>query len=448
MTDEASAQDGDPSGLGVRLGTHRSSALHDVVVGLDEEAHGMLGEVQIDATALAGAPAEYRAEARLEDGTSNLTRGWVTKADVEGSEVAVEVRNSPPLTEQMIGHLSTANLSGDEIAWSISHWMGMTPMVPGLRPVREMIAVAMPVEGLEFTDDIVLGPVRISRDQRLIEIMAAPLKDSVQKGAFLAAGVWAIARVEAVVLLAAERGAVPVIEAAIDRLTLEAQYSLATDPEGAALPFVRAGLLTDPVATRTALAHGHASGRTWMRSLDNPPVRVPASGRRLVLPAVPEDPAWTDALRAWRRAVRETDRLAAVGALFEAIEFYASRTKVLHVLSHGELGQVSAAIDTLGLAPAKRERLADVLARANEAPLRVRLDAALHEDHVPYSAEEINRLWRLRDHRNDALHGRRRGEPDADDLDLANGFVNRMLVFRAWKQAEPEPGGPSAPSTG
>src|SRR5439155_15297841 len=240
--------------------------------------------------------------------------------------------------------------------------------------------------------------VRITGDRPLLEIMAAPLNDTAEKEAFLAAGAWALARVQALLLVVAEEAAVPLIEAAIDRLALEAQYSLATDPAGTALPFARAALLTDPTAVRTALVQGHCSGRTWLRSLDNPPVPTSAAGRRLVLQVLPDDPAWTDALRAWRRAVRETDPLAAVGALFEAVEFYAAGTKVPHVLSHGELHDVAKAIDVLDLAPEKHTRLADVLARANEPPLRIRLVAALDADGVPYSAEEIERLWRLRDH--------------------------------------------------
>lgn len=414
-------EQGEPEGQGVRLGTHRARALREILVGLDEEQHGMYGEVQVEAAALAGAPAEYRAEARLEDGAENLTRGWVTKADIETGEVALEVRNSLLMTEQTVGYLSFGRMTGDEAAWSISQWMGATPHVPGLRPFPETIAIAMPVTGLEITDEIHLGPVRITGDRPLIEIMAEPLKASGEKDAFLAAGVWALVRVEALVLLVA-------------CLALEAQYSLATDPAGMPLPFARDGLLTDPTAVRMVLAHGHRTGRTWMRSLDNPTVRVPASGRRLVLPTIPDEPAWTDALRAWRRAVRETDRLAAVGALFEAVEFYASRTSVPEVLSHGETKAVSKAIDALGLTPEKRQRLADVLARANEPPLRIRLVVALDADGVPYSAEEVERLWHLRGHRNDALHGRRRTTPDRDDLDLARGFVNRMLVFRAWRQ--------------
>lgn len=432
MTDDAGAK-GEERDLAVRLGTHRAPALREIVVGLDEEAHGMLGEVQVAAAPLAGAPADYRAKARLEAGIDNLTQGWVTKADPEGDEVAIEVRNSVVFDETLIGQLSIAGIDHNEVAWSMSRWMGMTPMVPGLRPFAETIAVAMPLTGLDLAAEIDLDPVRVTADRPLLEIMAERLNPTPEKEAFLAAGAWALARVEAVVLAVAEETAVPLIEAAIDRLALEAQYSLATDPAGTPLPFARPALLTDPTAVRTVLAHGHRSGRTWMRSLDNPPARTPTAGRRLVLPAIPDDPAWTDALRAWRRAVREPDRLAAVGALFEAVEFYASRTTVPDILDKSDTRKVRRAINGLGLTPEQCRRLGDVLARANEPPLRIRLVAALDADGVPYSAEEIERLWNLREHRNDSLHGRRRATPDTDDLALAKGFVNRMLVFRAWK---------------
>jgi hypothetical protein len=393
----------------------------------------MVGEVQVAAAPLAGAPADYRAEARIEAGAENLTRGWVTTADPEGDEVAIEVRNSVVLDEHRIDVLSVAGIDHNEIAWSMSRWMGMAPVVPGLRSFREAIAVAMPLAGLELADEVDLDPVRVTADRRLIELMAERLNDSTEKEAFLAVGAWAVVRVEAVLLAVAEEAAVPLIEAAIERLALEAQYSLATDPTGTPLPFTRSALLTDPMAVRTVLAHGRRSGRTWMRSLDNAPVRTAAAGRRLVLPTVPDDPAWIDALRAWRRAVREADPLAAVGGLFEAVEFYASRTTVPDILGKGEARKVRGAIGAVTLTPEQRGRLADVLARANEPPLRIRLVAALDADRVPYSAEEIDRLWRLREHRNDALHGRRREAPDADDLDLARGFINRMLVFRAWR---------------
>src|SRR5439155_7451908 len=223
MTDDAKA--GEPDGLGVRLGTHRATAVRDIVVGLDENGSGMLGEVQVAAALLAGAPADYRAEARLEAGPENLTRGWVTKADLDGDEVAIEVRNSVVFDEHRIAHLSIAGIDHNEVVWSLSRQMGMAPVVPGLRPFPEAIAVAMPVTGMDLAAEIDLDPVRITADRSLLEIMAAPLNDSAEKEAFLAAGAWALARVEALLLVVAEEAAVPLIEAAIDRLALEAQYS-------------------------------------------------------------------------------------------------------------------------------------------------------------------------------------------------------------------------------
>lgn len=107
------------------------------------------------------------------------------------------------------------------------------------------------------------------------------------------------------------------------------------------------------------------------------------------------------------------------------------------LLSRRECKEVAHAIDAAALEPMKRQRLTDVLARANEPPLRVRLLAALDADRVPYSNAEMDRLWRLRELSNDALHGRSRGEPEVDDLDLAKGFVNRMLAFRAWRVSTP-----------
>jgi hypothetical protein len=113
--------------LGVRLGTHRTPALREIAVGLDEKEHGQLGEVQVSAAALAGVPADYRAEARLLVSEKHLTAGWVTTAKVELPEVAIEVRNRVILSEQVIGYLSFANMTGDEMAWSMAQWMGMTP---------------------------------------------------------------------------------------------------------------------------------------------------------------------------------------------------------------------------------------------------------------------------------------------------------------------------------
>lgn len=49
---DASACGDQAAGPAIRLGTHRAPALRQIVVGRDEEAHGMLGEVQSRLTPL------------------------------------------------------------------------------------------------------------------------------------------------------------------------------------------------------------------------------------------------------------------------------------------------------------------------------------------------------------------------------------------------------------
>jgi hypothetical protein len=141
--------------------------------------------------------------------------------------------------------------------------------------------------------------------------------------------------------------------------------------------------------------------------------------------------AFDEAVRAWRRAVLTTDPVAAALALSEAIEFYASGVAVPSLLSAQEASAVRAALKTVSLRPAQQQRVNDLFGTVNEAPLMVRLRVALEADLVPFNEGDIVVLRRLRKQRNDALHGRQRGRPTMDDLDMARGFVNRMLVFWA-----------------
>ncbi|MGH2967078.1 MAG: hypothetical protein ACRDMH_17095 [Solirubrobacterales bacterium] len=345
------------------------------------------------------------------------------------------MRNGLALEESLIGHLSIARMSDTEVVWSIAQVAGFSVdqlHVAGLKPIPDVIVTAMRVERLELVDDIELSGVRLTADRRSIEAMARSLPESEAKAAFLAVGVWAVVRESGTLLLPAERDAVPVIEAAIDRIALEAQYSLATGPDGRALPFTRAALLTDPTAVRITLVHGERTERTWLRSLDNAPIRLAAAERRLVLPPADDDRAFGEAVRAWRRAVRATEPIPAVAALFEAIEFYAARARAPRTIPPVRMKQIRTATDTIDLTDRQRKRLNEVLSAINEMSLRDKFVASLEADGVPYSAGEIDAFWRLRRVRNTAAHGGALLAPTEDDLDLAKGLVNRALAFRAW----------------
>ncbi len=146
-------------------------------------------------------------------------------------------------------------------------------------------------------------------------------------------------------------------------------------------------------------------------------------------PSVGRSVRFDEALRAWRRAVRATDAIETVVAVWEAVEFYVSGTTVPGMFSDVELKAAVAALTGLGLSDSQRDRLRDVIGSANSAPLFVRLRAALDGDDVPYSEEELSTLKRLRAFRNDIVHGRAKSDPARNDLEMAKAFVNRMLAF-------------------
>ena len=69
----------------------------------------------------------------------------------------------------------------------------------------------------------------------------------------------------------------------------------------------------------------------------------------------------------------------------------------------------------------------------------VRLREALRQDNVTYTEEEISLLRKLRNLRNDFVHGRSRELPAEGELRYAKAIVNRMLVYRVARLCQPSP---------
>ena len=68
----------------------------------------------------------------------------------------------------------------------------------------------------------------------------------------------------------------------------------------------------------------------------------------------------------------------------------------------------------------------------NDPPLMVRLRSVLEAEGTPVTDAEIALLRRLRDSRNDAVHGRSTALPDQEDVRYATSVVSRMLIFRIY----------------
>lgn len=428
----------------IRFGKHSISPAFEALEMVEELGTDAKARATFDASSLREGPIEYRGEAVIEhpnqDDPANpipLFSGWVTSVALDAQSASVQMRSGPQLDEARLERFShAAGISAAEVVWSIAQFAGYGPgqlRITGLQPIRETFDVVMPVHGLALEADTHAGPVLLTNERDRIESALAPLPDEEGKGMFLSSGVWAVLSTTATMLLEAERVGVATIEGQLDRLTLEAQYSLGAAPDGTVIPFDRVSLFADPTAETLVLVRGRTTPRSWLRSLRMPPFRPAVGARRLVLPTPPvgRDARFDEALRAWRRATRATDKIESATALWEAIEFYAAAANVPTMFSAEEIRSAKRALAALPLTPGQLDRLNDVVGSANSSPLMVRVQSALDADRVPYSRAELDVLRRLRKYRNDFTHGRARAEPSTDDLDLAKGIVNRMLAFRA-----------------
>jgi hypothetical protein len=145
-----------------------------------------------------------------------------------------------------------------------------------------------------------------------------------------------------------------------------------------------------------------------------------------------------EAFLAWRRAAEENDPLAAVVALWECLEFYVSGVSIDQLFTKPERRAVRKRA-TEGLEGVQLQRTREVVGRLNEAPLLVRLRAALEQDGVPCTEGELTLLRELRQLRNDFVHGESRNLPSEADLRYAKAIVNRMLVHRLSRLCQLSP---------
>jgi hypothetical protein len=387
-------------------------------------------------------PIDYRGVVRIEhlqpgQKPIGLYAGWVTSATVSDDGVALELRNMEMFRQGRFAGFSTSGIPIPEVVWSLGRFAGMEPAslhIEGFRPQRELFRVVMPVIGLVSSGALANGLIKLSTDdgdiRRRLGRLSKMGEDSAR--AFLAPGRWASVTVKAQTLFEAEQEGVLLIQGALDRTALEAHYSLAFGPDGAPRSFQRDNLFVNPQHTDAALVEGQATGRRWFHVLTDLPREADVSLTRsgFQTPRPTSQPRFDEALRAWRRAVNATEAIEAATALSEAIEFYASGTHVARLFTDPEMAAIQQALDSVPFNDEQRRRLDGFAGTANQPPLLMRLRAALDTDGVPYSDEDFEAVRRVRAYRNRFVHGRERGEPISNDLDIVKAVVNRMLVFR------------------
>jgi len=398
-------------------------------------------EVTIDLARL-GMPVDYFSGLSMAAlaGESAYPRffGSVVSAEpkTEGpSEVRVEAVGAAPLSERQLMGMAVRGLPPFELVYVVARSAGLREEqlnIEGLEQLpRESFEVVAPVDNVVVDQAAEFAGIRFLPGELGIRALAALEVDQDLSGAYVAPA-YALALVTANRCLDAEERGLALVDLALAWLTVRLRYGLAVLPAGQPLPFRRSESLASPARRDIVFVRGLATTRQWLR---RPGTVAPPRSVGLTPPNPRVDPNLSrlnlqerQAMLALARAAREADSLARVQAMFEAIEFYVGDVKADKLFSRHDRKRILGSLPPLSAEQSRRiEQLTGDL---NNAPLRTRLMRILDIDAVPVAAAEIELLWRLRELRNDAVHGRRSELPAAEDVEYGVSIVSRMLVFR------------------
>lgn len=398
-------------------------------------------EVTIDLARL-GAPVDYLSGMSIAalEGDRAFPRfvGSVVSAEPKRDgtdEVAVEAVGAAALSERQIMGMAVRGVPPFELVYVVARSAGLREEqlnIDGVaRLPRESFEVLAPVDNVVVDHATEFAGVRFLPRDACARALAALEVDNDLRDAY-AAPAYALALVTASRCLDAEERGLALIDLAVAWLIVRLRYGLAVLPDGQPLPFQRNESLASPARRDIVFVRGLATTRQWLRR----PRTIAAPRSVDLTPSNPRlDPNLSrlslqerQAMLALARAAHEVDPIGRVQALFEAIEFYVGDIKVDKLFSKCDRKGILRALPRL-MAEQSR-RIEQLVGDLNNAPLRTRLMRALDIDGVLVTAPEIELLWRLRDLRNDVVHGRRSDLPVTEDVEYGVSIVSRMLVYR------------------
>jgi hypothetical protein len=398
--------------------------------------------IQLDPILLAGKPVDYfgvvEVGGHLPTGqTRTLFTGNVMTAAATGDQLELDWQTHSSLTETMMGGLELLNAHPGEMLHMLTRAGGLREdqiHVQGLEQLPlEVIEVLLPITGLTVREPVMIGPITLL-DPAETEPLWRDFEDSPLRRELLAGECHALYRQVGQRLLDVEERALGAVDVALAWLVSRARYGLAFLPDGTPQRFTRSKALSRPTRTEVVLAKALESGRAWLRTAQPAGGNKPLELRADDLQWLPPDPENIStslrlALLALRRAASTLDALQRIGALWEAIEFYAAGVRAERRFSSADAKRVRKAVPK-DLDPELHGRVMALLAKINDPPLMVKLRDAAERDGAPLTESETELLKRVRVVRNDTAHGRDADLPDSADVDYAVSLVARLVLHR------------------
>jgi hypothetical protein len=369
--------------------------------------------------------------------------GTIEGVAVANGEVAISCFGGfGNLQDAHVTRLS-AQISNVEAIYTIARIAGIPDDrldIEGIEQIRdagpELFEIVVPVEGLSVQQRVRVGETWFLPPSTRVDLIGG-LKGIEESNPFVGCDCFALAVVEQGLVIDAEALGLRAIDTALAWVTASA-HDGRLSKFGRLTEFRRSDLLAYPDRIATVAVRGVLTGRRWVRDMENRkarPILDFAPQGLAPYPALVErtlTESDRQALLAWRRARGASDRLAAVLALWETVEFYCAGISVTSPFSVGDLRILKSAIKSARreIAPELYARVNDLLGKISDPPLLAKLRQAIERDAVPVTESDIDLLKELRTLRNDAVHGRGPGRIPDEKVRHALSVVARMLVER------------------
>jgi hypothetical protein len=396
------------------------------------------------------APLDYLAELRITTavGPSEhvMFTGLVDTAEPDGAGVRVEALSAVELSERSVGTLTTDKVLPAELIYLMAREAGFTENRLNIQGIdtlpTEAFEVLIPVAGLELDEplaisDVMLVPAGWAALGK--HVPAAPFEHlALEPYACVAVAIETAAK-----MLDAEMAASKRIELVLDGLLASTLYGFSAKPDGTNIPFSRSIVRARPRRLPVVCVYGLGTDRLWVHdTVAHGIVGTVNAGllqrRWRDLQLQPPPPALRDMLAALRRAADETQSPVQRGqALWDAIEFLTAGVRVPNAFGKPDRRAIRDALEEVSLTNPQRTRLDETLQRLNEPSLAMKMGARAAADGVPLSKSEIELLKRLRNARNDAVHGREPSSVSEDDLRWAVSVVARLIMYRWYNTVYP-----------
>lgn len=327
-----------------------------------------------------------------------------------------------------------------ETVWSVLRTSGLGEDrigIEGFTPgPLEVFEVSTPIDGLVVSAPLNVGNVTYF-PKGLAQDIVGTLGPDELRHEYVSASCWAATLQTALTLFQAEENGLADINLANSWLAVHARYTTSVLPTRRMKSFNRKWARSQLSRRDVVVVRGLGTGRAWLRATSDIPNRpILDADEQVDLKLVPLPDSLPIETRAailtWRRASEESDALASIVALWEAIEFYASGANIEKLFSKGERNDIEARACE-GLDHEKGSRVRQLLDQLNSPSLMHSLTAALRVDGVPVTADELELLRKVRKIRNDFVHGRNTNPPRDEDVIYAKAIVNRMLVYRVFR---------------